>query len=59
VPGSSLQITPSCNLPDKTVRGGKDKPPGKLAIVNLQKIGSTRCCLPHHRMLSNSIREGL
>ena len=30
--GSSLQITPSCNLPDKTVRGGK----GALAIVNLQ-----------------------
>eukprot|EP00740_Mantoniella_antarctica_P009453 CAMPEP_0181374356 /NCGR_PEP_ID=MMETSP1106-20121128/15967_1 /TAXON_ID=81844 /ORGANISM="Mantoniella antarctica, Strain SL-175" /LENGTH=385 /DNA_ID=CAMNT_0023492313 /DNA_START=101 /DNA_END=1261 /DNA_ORIENTATION=+ len=30
--GSSLQITPSCNLPDKTIRGGK----GLLAIVNLQ-----------------------
>ena len=36
--GSSLQIIPSCNLPLKTVRGGK----GKLAIVNLQKTGKDK-----------------
>jgi mono-ADP-ribosyltransferase sirtuin 6 len=36
--GSSLQITPSCNLPDKTIRGGK----GLLAIVNLQATPKVR-----------------
>jgi mono-ADP-ribosyltransferase sirtuin 6 len=36
--GSSLQIIPSCNLPLKTVRGGK----GKLAIVNLQATGKDK-----------------
>lgn len=30
--GTSLQITPACNLPLKTLRGG-----GKIVIVNLQK----------------------
>ncbi|GMP65015.1 hypothetical protein CsSME_00025995 [Camellia sinensis var. sinensis] len=30
--GTSLQITPACNLPLKSLRGG-----GKIAIVNLQK----------------------
>jgi len=30
--GTSLQITPACNLPLRTVKGG-----GKLVIVNLQK----------------------
>ena len=36
--GSSLQITPSCNLPLKTIHGGK----GSLAIVNLQATPKAR-----------------
>jgi NAD+-dependent protein deacetylase sirtuin 6 len=36
--GTSLQITPACNLPLKTIRTYKDKPnPGKLVIINLQR----------------------
>ena len=49
--GSSLQITPSCNLPEKSCKAaaaaGKGKPgpgPGKLAIVNLQKPPKVGWC---------------
>lgn len=36
--GTSLQITPACNLPLKTTRAYRGKPaPGKLVIINLQR----------------------
>lgn len=38
--GTSLQITPACNLPLKatrTYRGGSKQEPGQLVIVNLQR----------------------
>ncbi|PSC69749.1 NAD-dependent deacetylase SRT1 [Micractinium conductrix] len=38
--GTSLQITPACNLPLKatrTYKGGTKQDPGRLAIVNLQR----------------------
>ena len=41
--GSSLQITPSCDLPLKTTRKRRDgSEAGKLAIVNLQKTPKDR-----------------
>lgn len=36
--GTSLQITPACNLPLKTIRRYRNKQdPGKLVIINLQR----------------------
>jgi mono-ADP-ribosyltransferase sirtuin 6 len=38
--GTSLQITPACNLPLRATRvykGGQKQQPGQLAIINLQR----------------------
>ncbi|CAI0374095.1 unnamed protein product [Linum tenue] len=49
--GTSLQITPACNLPLKCLRGG-----GKIVIVNLQKTPKDKkACLVIHGLVDKVI----
>ncbi|XP_028781743.1 NAD-dependent protein deacetylase SRT1-like isoform X3 [Neltuma alba] len=49
--GTSLQITPACNLPLKALRGG-----GKFVIVNLQKTPKDKkACLVIHGLVDKVI----
>ncbi|XP_028781735.1 NAD-dependent protein deacetylase SRT1-like isoform X2 [Neltuma alba] len=48
--GTSLQITPACNLPLKALRGG-----GKFVIVNLQTPKDKKACLVIHGLVDKVI----
>ncbi|KAK4278292.1 hypothetical protein QN277_016157 [Acacia crassicarpa] len=49
--GTSLQITPACNLPLKALRGG-----GKVVIVNLQKTPKDKkACLVIHELVDKVV----
>lgn len=43
--GTSLQITPACNLPLKNLNARRKGGKGSLAIVNLQASARMRSCV--------------